>query len=79
MDMGSLSASVTELAGEIGAAVEAVLLVRVAVGRGPGPGLDGPGDHGARRSITDRFEIRHPLPPRADIMPRDKRVLAMTA
>jgi hypothetical protein len=58
----------TELANQIRTAVQAVLLMSVAIFARTGPRLDGPSQDRSRRCVTDRLEIRHDQSPCSDIM-----------
>ena len=57
-----LAAGMAIFARSSGAAVQAVCLVRVPVAL-TRDRLDCPGEHPARRRVTDRFKIRHPTSP----------------
>ena len=59
VDVRLLAAVLTVRAGERGAAVEAIGLLRVAVSRLAGLWLDRPSEHSARHRFPDRLEFRH--------------------
>ncbi len=63
VDVRPLPAGMAVIARQLRAAVQAVLLVRMAVGRFAGPWLDRARQHSACRRVTDRFQVRHAIPP----------------
>lgn len=65
VDVPPLAASVAIVAGERGAAVEAIPLRRMAVRKLAGARFDGLGEHSAGRYVTQGVQIRHrPFPGR---------------
>lgn len=63
-----LPACVAIVTGQLRAAIQAVLFMRMAVFAGAGSRLDGPRQDRTARCVTDRFEIRHDQSPFPDIM-----------